>query len=96
MYPPSADDNHCMMMSQIPVMTVKVVADAPEFDQGETVISPSPDPRARSTRDKPIAAKAPAKIGPQVTADFIPSPDVRFVVSIALALEDGAFIGILL
>jgi hypothetical protein len=96
MYPPSAEESHCTIMIHMPVMTVKPVADAPVFDQGETVRRPNPDPSDRSTKDSPIAAKAPAKMGPHVTADRMPSVDVRLAVSIELAVVDGACIDILL
>jgi hypothetical protein len=57
------------MMSQIAIITVKVVAEAPEFGQGDTEASPKPDPRARRIRDVAAAAKAPANIGGQAIAE---------------------------
>jgi hypothetical protein len=56
------------MTSQIAVDTAKVVIEAPEPDHGETIVSPSPDPSSMRIKVNVDAAKAPAMIGPQLTA----------------------------
>ncbi|GLQ81332.1 hypothetical protein GCM10007881_48530 [Mesorhizobium huakuii] len=56
------------MTNQTAVDTAKVVIDAPEPDQGETMLSPSPEPSSMRMKVKVEAAKAPAMIGPQLTA----------------------------
>ncbi len=50
-------------------MTVNVVADTPEFNQGEIEVNPSPAPNDRRTRVVATAAMAPAKIAAQLTAE---------------------------
>jgi hypothetical protein len=39
-------------------------------DQGDTIVNPTPDPRSKRMRVAPMAAAAPPKIGPHVTADL--------------------------
>ena len=56
------------MTSQIAVETAKVVIEAPEPDHGETMLSPSPEPSSIRIKVSVDAAKAPAIIGPQLTA----------------------------
>ena len=51
------------------VMIVNVVADAPEFGQGEIDDRPRPAPSASSTSVIDTAANAPEKIAAQLTAD---------------------------
>ncbi|BCG84209.1 hypothetical protein MesoLj113c_03190 [Mesorhizobium sp. 113-3-9] len=56
------------MISQIAVDTAKVVIEAPDPDHGETMLSPSPEPSSMRMKVSVEAAKAPAMIGPQLTA----------------------------
>jgi hypothetical protein len=49
---------------------VKVVAEAPEFGQGDTDARPKPDPRASRIRDVAAIAKAPASIGGQAIPEI--------------------------
>jgi hypothetical protein len=51
------------------VMIVNVVADAPEFGQGEIDDRPRPAPSASSTSVIDTAANAPEKMAAQLTAD---------------------------
>ena len=57
------------MTSHIAVDTAKVVILALSLDQGDTMVSPSPDPTSIRTKVSVEAANAPAIIGPQLTAD---------------------------
>ena len=61
--------SHCTTISPMAVMTVNVVADAPEFGQGEIDDSPRPAPSASSTSVTDTAANAPATMAAQLTAD---------------------------
>jgi hypothetical protein len=56
-------------MSQIAVITVKAVADAPISRHGETEVSPKPAPSAINSSEADAATNAPAKIAAQDTAD---------------------------
>jgi hypothetical protein len=56
------------MMSQIAVIAVKVVTEAPEFGQGDTEAKPKPDPRASRIRDNAAVANAPPIIAAQEIA----------------------------
>jgi hypothetical protein len=56
-------------MSHIAVITVKVVAETPELDHGDTEARPKPDPSARRINDDEAAAKAPAIIAGQLIAE---------------------------
>src|ERR1700682_1149096 len=67
--PPKPDAIHCTTMRPMPVVTTKVVAEAPEPDQGESPASPSPEPSVTNTRVIATAADAPAKIAAQDTAE---------------------------
>src|SRR6516165_7222534 len=58
------------MMSQIAVIAVKVVTEAPEFGQGDTEARPKPDPRASSISDNAAIAKAPPMIAAQEIAEI--------------------------
>ena len=57
-------------MSQIAVIAVKVVTEAPEFGQGDTEARPKPDPRASRISDKAAVAKAPPMIAAQEIAEI--------------------------
>ena len=57
------------MMRPIPVLIVKVVTDAPEFGHAEIVVRPRPAARELRTTARARAAKAPAKIAAQLTAE---------------------------
>ena len=57
------------MTSQIAVDTAKVVTLALSLDHGDTMVSPSPEPRSIRMKVSVAAANAPAMIGPQLTAD---------------------------
>jgi hypothetical protein len=46
-------------MSQIAVIAVTVVTEAPEFGQGDTEASPQPDPSASRITDNTAVAKTP-------------------------------------
>jgi hypothetical protein len=67
-------------MSHIPVIIVKVVADTPELDHGDTEARPNPEPSARRIKESEAAAKAPPRIAgqdiPEADASraFRPSP----------------------
>jgi|SRR5713101_101037 len=50
------------MMSHTAVNIVKVAAEAPELDQGDTEARPKPDPSARRIKEDAAAAKAPPTI----------------------------------
>jgi len=67
-YPPAAADNHCVMMSHMVLATVKLLAERPWPDQGETEASPSPAPKVTKTTERATAATAPARIAPQDAA----------------------------
>src|SRR4051812_29717180 len=56
------------MMSQIAPDTAKVVSEALAPDHGDTMVSPNPEPSSMRMKVKLEAAKAPAMIGPQLTA----------------------------
>jgi hypothetical protein len=56
-------------MRPIPALIVKVVTDAPEFGHAEIVVRPKPAPKDVRTTDRASAAKAPAKIAGQLTAE---------------------------
>jgi hypothetical protein len=56
-------------MSHIAIIMVKVVAEAPEFGQGDTDARPKPDPRASKIKEVATVAKAPAIIGGQAIPD---------------------------
>src|SRR5262245_60628890 len=64
-----------MTMSQIAVITVNVVADAPSPRQGDTDASPSPDPSAIRMRDTEAATNAPARMAGHETAELKASTD---------------------
>jgi hypothetical protein len=51
------------------VDTAKVVTLAPAVDHGDTMVSPRPEPRSIRMKVSVEAAKAPAMIGPQLTAE---------------------------
>jgi hypothetical protein len=53
----------------MPVVMAKVVAEAPEPDQGESPASPSPEPSVANTRVNATEADAPATIAAQDTAE---------------------------
>ena len=57
-------------MSQIAVITVKAVTEAPELGQGDTEASPKPDPRASRISDNPAVAKAPPMIAAHEIAEI--------------------------
>jgi hypothetical protein len=52
---------------------VIVVADAPEFDQGDTAAKPRPVPSATSISPIAAAANAPPMMAPQEIADAVDS-----------------------
>jgi hypothetical protein len=56
-------------MSQIAVIAVKVVGDAPVSRQGDIDASPKPDPSATKSTEADIAMNAPAIIAVHDTAD---------------------------
>ena len=56
-------------MRPIPALIVKVVADAPEFGHAEIVVRPRPVPSDVRTTVRERAAKAPAMIAAQLTAE---------------------------
>jgi hypothetical protein len=68
-YPPNADDTHCITMSHIAVVTANVVAVTPRPDQGEIAANPSPEPSASNTNETDAATNAPATMAGQVAAD---------------------------
>jgi hypothetical protein len=57
-------------MSQIAVVTAKLVTDAPRSGQSEMAANPMPDPRARRMTVLAAATKAPAIMEGQDAADF--------------------------
>jgi hypothetical protein len=57
-------------MSQIAADTVKLVAEIPDPDHGDTVDNPTPAPRARSIRPMLTVTNAPAATAAHETADF--------------------------
>jgi hypothetical protein len=57
------------MISQIAVIAVKVVTEAPEFGQGDTDARPKPDPRASRISDNAAVAKAPPMIAAHEIAE---------------------------
>src|ERR1700712_1198801 len=62
-----ADEIIAMTMKYRPVPILKVVADTPEFPQGETTENPMPAPNDRSTSVNARDATAPAKTADQDT-----------------------------
>jgi hypothetical protein len=58
------------MMSQIAVIAVKVVTEAPEFGQGDTEARPKPDPRAGRISSNAAVVKAPPMIAAQEIAEI--------------------------
>src|SRR5665213_471981 len=59
------------MMSQIAVVTAKVVAEAPWLGQGETAAKPKPEPSATRMSVTDAATNAPAMIADHDAADFV-------------------------
>jgi hypothetical protein len=55
------------------VITVNVVAEAPEPGQGDTEASPMPDPKARRIKEVAAAATVPAMMAGQDTAGVLAS-----------------------
>ncbi len=70
MYPPNADDTHCMTMSQIAVPVANAAADVPCGAHGETEENPRPAPNESRTRDTAAATKAPANMAGHDAADL--------------------------
>src|SRR3982074_2044676 len=68
-YPPIADDTHCITISHMDVVTANVVAVMPRPDQGEIAASPSPEPSAKSANETAVATNAPAMMAGQEAAD---------------------------
>ena len=62
------------VMSQMAVITPKVVTETPEFGQGETEASPRPEPRAIRIKLTATITKAPPMMAPHDTADTVPAP----------------------
>jgi len=58
------------MISQIAVIAVKVVTEAPEFGQGDTEARPKADPRVSRISDNAAVAKAPPIIAAQEIAEI--------------------------
>ena len=58
------------------VIIPNVVAETPELGQGDTVASPSPDPRAASSNPIEAMTNAPPIMAPHETADAFPSAPV--------------------
>lgn len=56
-------------MSQMPVVTAKVVAEAPLLGQGDMEASPKPDPSANSISETEAATNAPPMIAGHDTAE---------------------------
>jgi hypothetical protein len=67
------------------VDTAKVETLALSFDQGDTIVRPRPDPRSIRMKVSVDAAKAPAMIGPQFTADVDDSTGVATSVARTVA-----------
>ena len=67
-------------MSQMAVVTAKVVTDAARSDQGEMDANPTPDPRATRMTVVAAATKAPAKMEGQDAADFAEGDSVAIAV----------------
>ncbi len=61
------------MINQIAVMTVNVVAEAPEPGHGDTEASPMPDPTARRINEVAAATTVPAITAGQDTAAMLAS-----------------------
>ena len=57
------------MISQITAPTARLPAVTPELWNGDTELSPMPEPRVRSRTVAAVATAAPAKIAGQATAD---------------------------
>jgi hypothetical protein len=76
-YPPNADDTHCITINHIAVVTANVVAVMPWPGQGEIDANPSPDPSANSTNDTDAATNAPAMMAGQEAADPTRAYSVR-------------------
>ena len=67
-----------MTINQIAVMTVNVVTEAPEPDQGDTDASPRTEPRAMRISDSAAAANAPPMIAGHATPEVEASAGRRF------------------
>jgi hypothetical protein len=59
----------------MPVIMVKLVADTPELDHGDTDARPNPEPSARRIRESEAAPKAP----PRIAGQEIPEEDASRV-----------------
>src|SRR5215467_11786169 len=70
MYPPLADASQCTTIRPMPVVIPNVVADAPEFGQGEMDTKPKPAASVTSTSAMASATNAPEIIAGQLTAEF--------------------------
>ena len=57
-------------MSQIAIIAVKVVSEAPELGQGDTEARPKADPRVSRISDNAAVAKAPPIIAAQEIAEI--------------------------
>ena len=55
-------------MSQTAAAAPKVVAEMPEFGQGEIAVNPSPEPSVKRAIETPRATTAPANTAAQLTA----------------------------
>src|ERR1700679_3834837 len=63
-------DTHCVMISQIAVVTANVVPEMPLPGQGDMEAKPKPEPSANRTRETAIATNAPAMIAGHDAADL--------------------------
>jgi len=70
----------------MPVMIVKVVADTPELDHGDTEARPKPEPSARRMSERDAAAKAP----PRIAGQDIPDEEASRVVTASPAYTPSA------
>ena len=77
------------MTTQIAVETAKVVTLAPSLDHGDTIVRPRPDPRSIKIKVSVDAAKAPATIGPQLTADDEDSTEALAFVADMVAMASS-------
>jgi hypothetical protein len=75
------------MTSQIAVIAVKVVTEAPEFGHGDTEARPKPDPIANKISDDAAVAKAPPMIADQEIPETADSAGAATMRSTSVSLR---------
>jgi hypothetical protein len=69
MYPPNAEDSHCVTINQIAAVIANVSAAGAAPGHGEAAAKPNPDPREIRIIEVAIATSAPASTAAHATAE---------------------------